>query len=326
MRAALEASVASYEKRFGESDIPRPAYWRGWRLAPLQIEFWHDGAFRLHDRSCSAAPISTRRGSGAGSFREESMTWSAAQYVKFESERTRPVVDLVARLPVSGVRRAADIGCGPGNSTEVLRARYPDAEIVGIDSSADMIAAARKRLPDIAFEIADIVGWGGVGYDVILANAVIQWIPGHESLLPALVANLAPGGALAVQTPDNLDEPSHVLMREVAAAGPWAENLADAAKARAARRDPDWYYRLLRRHASRVDIWRTTYFHPLAGAEAVVEWVKGTGLRPFLDPLDASEREAYLEAYQAAIADAYPAEADGVVVLPFPRLFFVATR
>ena len=254
------------------------------------------------------------------------MTWSASQYVKFEDERTRPVWDLVARLPVSGVRRAADIGCGPGNSTEVLRSRYPDAEIVGIDSSPDMIAAARKRLPDIAFEIADIVGWGGSNFDVILANAVIQWIPDHESLLPALIARLAPGGALAVQTPDNLDEPSHRLMREVAADGPWASKLADAAKARATRRDPDWHFRLLRNHASRVELWRTTYFHPLAGAHAVVEWLKGTGLRPFLDPLEAREREAYLAAYEASIAGAYPAEADGVVLLPFPRLFFVATR
>jgi trans-aconitate 2-methyltransferase len=246
--------------------------------------------------------------------------------VKFEDERTRPVWDLVSRLPASNVRRAADLGCGPGNSTEVLLDRYPQAEIVGIDSSPDMIAAARKRLPAIAFEVADLVGWGGSDFDVILANAVIQWIPDHETLLPALIVRLAPGGALAVQTPDNLDEPSHRLMREVAAEGPWAARLADAAKARAARRGADWYFRLLKRHASHVDIWRTTYFHPLAGARAVVEWLKGAGLRPFLDPLEANEREAYLARYEAAIASAYPAEADDVVLLPFPRLFFVATR
>jgi trans-aconitate 2-methyltransferase len=254
------------------------------------------------------------------------MSWSAAQYVKFEEERTRPACDLIARTPVSTVRRAVDMGCGPGNSTEVLRARYPEAEIVGIDSSPEMIEAARKRLPDVAFEVADLIGWEGGDLDVILANAVIQWIPDHESLLPALIARLAPGGALAVQTPDNLDEPSHRLMREVAADGPWANKLVDAAKARAVRRDADWYFRLIRRHAPRVEIWRTTYFHPLAGASAIVEWVKGTGLRPFLDPLDASEREAYLARYEAAIAEAYPAEADGVVLLPFPRLFFVAAR
>src|SRR5208337_159739 len=129
------------------------------------------------------------------------MTWSAAQYVKFEDERTRAVRDLVARIPNLRPARAADIGCGPGNSTEVLRERYPEAEIVGLDSSADMIEAARKRLPDVAFEVGDIVGWGGEGFDVILANAVIQWIPDHERLLPQLVGKLAPGGSLAVQTP-----------------------------------------------------------------------------------------------------------------------------
>jgi trans-aconitate 2-methyltransferase len=156
------------------------------------------------------------------------MSWLAAQYVKFEEERTRPVRDLVARIPNDFVGRAADIGCGPGNSTEVLRERYPQAQIVGIDSSPDMIEAARKRLPDIAFEVADIDGWSGQGFDVILANAVIQWIPGHQALLPALIAKLATGGSLAVQIPDSLDEPTHLTMREIAANGPWAAKLARA--------------------------------------------------------------------------------------------------
>lgn len=255
------------------------------------------------------------------------MSWSPAQYVKFEQERTRPVRDLVARIPLARVATAADIGCGPGNSTEVLRERYPEARIAGVDSSPDMIEAARKRLPDIAFEVADIREWRlGEPLDMILANAVLQWIPEHETLLSALIAHLKPGGALAVQMPDNLDEPSHRLMREIAADGPWAGKLKDAAKARAERRGADWYFRLLRAHAPRVDIWRTTYFHPLAGAHAVVEWVKGTGLRPFIDPLEESERQAFLARYEERVAKAYPAEADGIVLLPFPRLFFIATR
>jgi trans-aconitate 2-methyltransferase len=255
------------------------------------------------------------------------MSWSAAQYVKFEEERTRPVRDLVARIPAANVARAADIGCGPGNSTEVLRERYPRAHIVAVDSSSDMIDAARKRLPGVALEVADVRQWRPEQpLDVILANAVLQWIPGHETLMPALIARLNPGGALAVQVPDNLDEPSHRLMREIADAGPWAAELKDAAGVRAERHGAEWYFRLLRAHASRVDVWRTTYHHPLAGARAVVEWMKGTGLRPFTDPLEGSEREAYLARYEAAIAQAYPAEADGTVLLPFPRLFFVATR
>jgi trans-aconitate 2-methyltransferase len=254
------------------------------------------------------------------------VSWSATQYLKFEVERTRPVRDLVARIPNDDVRRAADIGCGPGNSTEVLRERYPQAEIIGLDSSPDMIDAARRRLPDVAFAVADLVGWGAAGFDVILANAVIQWIPGHDTLLPALIGKLADGGSLAVQTPDNLAEPSHRLMQEVAAAGPWAGKLAGAATARAERASADWYFRLLRAHTPRVDIWRTTYFHPLAGPRAVVEWVKGTGLRPFLEPLEPAERLDYLARYEAAIARVYPADANGTVLLPFPRLFFVATR
>ncbi len=254
------------------------------------------------------------------------MSWSAAQYVKFEEERTRPVRDLVARIPNLDVRRAADIGCGPGNSTEVLRERYPKAQIVGLDSSSDMIEAARKRLPDVSFSVDDIIGWADEGFDVILANAVIQWIANHDTLLPVLMAKLAAGGSLAVQAPDNLDEPSHRIMRDVAASGPWTAKLAGASELRAPRHGPDWYFRLLQAHAARVDVWRTTYFHPLAGARAVVEWVKGTGLRPFIDPLDPAEREAYLTRYEAAIAKVYPAEADGTVLLPFPRLFFVATR
>jgi trans-aconitate 2-methyltransferase len=255
------------------------------------------------------------------------MTWSAAQYLKFEHERIRPVRDLVARIPNAEVLSAADTGCGPGNSTEVLRERYPGARIIGLDSSTDMIEAARKRLPDIAFEVADIRDWRPKEpLDVILANAVLQWIPDHETLLPALMAQLAPGGALAVQMPDNLEEPSHQLMGEVASDGPWAAKLKDAAAARTELRPADWYFHLLRPHASHVDVWRTTYFHPLAGAHAIVEWLKGTGLRPFLDPLEKSEREAFLARYEEAIAQAYPAEADGTVLLPFPRLFVVATR
>ena len=255
------------------------------------------------------------------------MSWSAAQYLKFEEERTQPVRDLVARIPTTNVLSAADIGCGPGNSTEVLRQRYPEALIVGIDSSPDMIATARKRLPDIAFEVADIAQWRMERrFDVILANAVLQWVPGHETLLPALIEKLKAGGSLAVQMPNNLDEPSHSLMREVAAAGPWAAKVADAAAARESGHGAEWYFRLLRSNARRVDVWRTTYYHPLAGARAIVEWMKGTGLRPFLEPLDPAEREAFLALYERAVAQAYPAEPDGTVLLPFPRLFFVATR
>jgi trans-aconitate 2-methyltransferase len=254
------------------------------------------------------------------------MAWSAAQYTKFEDERTRPVRDLIAAIPHADVARAADIGCGPGNSTELLAARFPGATVIGLDNSPDMIAAARKRLPALHFETQDIAAWADPGpFGVILANAVLQWVPDHATLFPALIAKLSPGGTLAVQIPDNAGEPAHRLMREIAADGPWAERIGTARRFH--RHGADWYFAALRDKAARLDIWRTTYFHVLAGgANAVVEWFKGSGLRPYLDALDEGERAAFLARYRAAIAEAYPAFPDGTVLLPFPRLFIVATR
>lgn len=255
------------------------------------------------------------------------MDWSAGQYGKFEAERTRPAADLLARVATAGVARVVDLGCGPGNSTELLVQRFPHAAVLGIDLSEEMLAAARARLPGVEFRRADIAAWRPEApADVIFANASLQWVPDHETLFPALLAGLAPGGTLAVQMPDNLDEPTHRLMREIAADGPWAERLAGAAAGRAERHGAAWYYGLLGgRGARTIDVWRTTYFHPLAGAGAVVEWLKGTGLRPFLERLLPAETEPFLERYRAAIAEAYPARG-GVVLLPFPRLFIVATR
>ncbi|SED23881.1 trans-aconitate 2-methyltransferase [Pseudomonas mohnii] len=256
------------------------------------------------------------------------MSWSAKQYVAFEDERTRPARDLLAAIPAGDVRSAIDIGCGPGNSTELLVERFANATLRGLDSSTDMIEAARKRLPQVRFDIADIDRWNETGpFDVIFANAVLQWLPDHATLLPSLVSKLAPGGSLAIQMPDNLNEPSHRLMREVAASGPWATKLTGAAGQRTQMADASGYYTMLKPHCTRVDVWRTTYHHPLAGgASGVVEWFKGSGLRPFLDPLDEAERAEYLALYLAAVEQAYPAQADGWVLLPFPRLFLVATR
>jgi trans-aconitate 2-methyltransferase len=256
------------------------------------------------------------------------MSWSARQYVAFEDERTRPVRDLLSALPDIEARSVIDLGCGPGNSTEVLAARFPGAAVSGVDSSSDMIATARRRLPKVQFALGGIEEWTDAGpFDVILANAVLHWVPDHATLLPGLVAKLASGGGLAVQMPDNLDSPAHRLMREIAAGGPWAPTLAAASTTRTPVGDANWYYELLRPLCAKVDVWRTTYYHPLSGgAAAIVEWFKGSGLRPFLEPLDLRVRAAYLERYTAAVARAYPALPDGSVLLPFPRLFMVAIR
>ena len=253
------------------------------------------------------------------------MTWSAKQYSMFEQQRTRPVRDLVAAIPDGEVRSAVDLGCGPGNSTEVLAERFAQAVVTGMDSSDDMLVDARKRLPALNFELADIGAWNPAQtFDVILANASLQWLPDHATLYPHLVSQLTPGGTLAVQTPDNLDEPAHKLAREVAADGPWATKIG--AVKHNARHTASYYFELLSKHCSTVDVWRTTYHHPLAGSAAVVEWFKGSALRPFLAPLSESEKSAFLDEYLARITKAYPALADGTVLLPFPRLFIIATR
>ncbi|AOB29652.1 trans-aconitate methyltransferase [Bordetella sp. H567] len=254
--------------------------------------------------------------------------WSSKQYLMFENERTRPVRDLLSAVPTAEARQVIDLGCGPGNSTEVLAQRFPSARVSGLDSSADMIAAARKRMPEVHFEVADIHAWKAPStYDVILSNAVFQWVPGHETLFPALVANLAEGGSLAIQMPDTMEERPHRMMRELAADGPWADKLSDVSQARTALRPAQWYYELLAPHCRRVDIWRTTYYHVLKeGPVAIVEWFKGSALRPFLDPLDEDERRTYLARYTALVEQTHPPLADGSVLLPFPRLFIVATR
>ncbi|MBA4244545.1 MAG: trans-aconitate 2-methyltransferase [Pseudomonas sp.] len=253
------------------------------------------------------------------------MSWSAQQYSLFERQRTRPAYDLLAAVPREGIELAIDLGCGPGNSTSVLQAHAPGARLIGIDNSEDMLRAARERLPQVSFQLADIQHWQAeVAPQLILANASLQWLPDHARLYPALLRQLAPGGWLAIQTPDNLQEPAHRLAREVAAVGPWAARIGDVRHAE--RHSAQTYYDILGAHASELDIWRTTYLHVLDNAAAVVEWFKSTALLPFLQPLDAAEQAAFLERYQAAIAEAYPAQADGRVLLPFPRLFLVARR
>lgn len=234
--------------------------------------------------------------------------------------------DLVAAIPNRNVKTAIDLGCGPGNSTEVLAAAFPTATVTGLDNSPDMIAAARERLPNIQFELADLTTWADPGpFDVILSNAVMQWVPGHDALFPDLLGKLSAGGSLAIQIPDNADQPALRLMREVAAEGPWAGKLTDAP--RPARQDALWYYELMKPLSAHVDLWRTIYFHVIAGGAAgVVEWFKGSALRPLLDALDEAERGSFLSLYQAEVAKAYRTMPDSTVLLPFPRLFIVATR
>ncbi len=253
--------------------------------------------------------------------------WNARQYLRFEDERTRPPRDLLAQVPLTEARLVIDLGCGPGNSTELLVERYPDAEVIGLDSSLDMLRQARERLPKCTFTQADIATWlPEAPADLLFANAVFQWVPDHPAVLRRLVEALPQGGVLAVQMPDNTREPALALMQEVAAKGPWAANAALDEAARADLPPPETYYDLLKPLCARVDIWHTIYNHVMAGPEGIVEWFKGSGLRPFLDALDAGMRDDFLSAYLAQITRYYTRRTDGRVLLKFPRLFIVATR
>ncbi|HVI28336.1 trans-aconitate 2-methyltransferase [Hansschlegelia sp.] len=253
--------------------------------------------------------------------------WSAATYLRFENERTRPAADLLARVPLERAGLVVDLGCGPGNSTELLAARFPEAELVGVDSSPDMLAAAAERLQAARFVEADVASWTPAARpDLIFANAVLQWLPDHETLLPRLIRSLAPGGALAIQMPDNLSEPSHVAMAEAARDPAWAARIANAGGARTKILSAEGYYDLLAPDAAAVDVWRTTYLHPLDGAEAIADWCRATGLRPYLDPLDAAERARFLQIYTDRLRAFYPEHANGKALLRFPRLFIVAIR
>jgi trans-aconitate 2-methyltransferase len=252
-------------------------------------------------------------------------TWSPATYLQFEDERTRPARDLLAQVPLVAARKVVDVGCGPGNSTALLVARYPDAKIVGIDSSPAMLEEARRSLADGLFIEGDANTWlPDPDTDLVFANATYHWVPDHLMIFRRILSTLRPGAVLAVQMPDNLAEPAHQLMRQVAAHGPWTGRLAGAD--RAPLPPVGEYYDALQSEASRLDIWHTIYNHVLDGPEAIVDWVRGTGLRPFIDPLPPDERAEFLSRYQARIADAYPPATDGKVLLRFPRFFIIAAR
>jgi len=259
--------------------------------------------------------------------------WNARQYLKFEDDRTRAARDLLAQVPLVAPRRIVDIGCGPGNSTELLAQRFPDAQVSGVDSSPAMLVQARERLPGCDFREADIAAWAApADTDLLFANAVLQWVPDHIGVMQRLIGALPKGGVLAAQLPDNTQEPSHVLMREVARRAGWSEpyrqRLARVAAARVDLPPPGIYYDRLRPQCSRLDVWHIVYNHVLDGAEAIAEWFSGSGLRPFLDVFagDDAGRAAFRAAYVEALAAAYPARIDGKVLLRFPRLFIVAAK
>jgi trans-aconitate 2-methyltransferase len=254
------------------------------------------------------------------------VTWDPKTYLAFGGERTRPAAELVARVSVETPGRIADLGCGPANSTALLAARWPDAEIDGIDNSSAMLAAARESGVPARWIEADVARWApDRDYDVIYSNATLQWLSDHETLLPRLVTFLAPGGVLAFQVPRNFGLPSHTIAQDLAKHVRWADKLTRVRDWWTVR-EPQAYYGILEPLAAKIDIWETQYLQTLEGADAVYRWVLGTGLRPFVDALEGEEREAFLAEYSARVARAYPQRASGVTLFPFLRLFCVAIR
>lgn len=251
-------------------------------------------------------------------------TWDDRQYRKFLDARTRPAAELLLRVPLTAAERVIDLGCGPGNSTALLAERFPAAHITGVDNSPEMLRAARAAEPRLEWLQEDIASYRPASpVDLSFSNAALHWLPDHARLFPELLACVRPGGAFAVQMPYNFDEPSHRLMREVGRT--FALDPA-ASRAVAPLGTPEFYYDLLAPLCASVDVWVTRYEQVMADAAAIVEWVKGTGLRPYLEALSAGERVPFAAAYTEAIDQAYPVRSDGKRLFPFPRLFIVAVR
>ncbi|MEV0258673.1 trans-aconitate 2-methyltransferase [Streptomyces sp. NPDC050732] len=265
-------------------------------------------------------------------------TWDPHQYLRHAGHRSRPFADLLARvpeLPAAGrPPRVADLGCGPGNVTRLLADRWPTAHITGFDNSPEMLARAGRLAGPTAgggrldFTPADATEWAPAPgtYDLILSNATLQWVPGHPDLFPAWIEALTPGGTFAFQVPGNFDAPSHVLMRDLAASPRWRDRLGDVLRHADAVLPPGAYLARLADLGCEVDAWETTYQHLLAGEDPVLDWVKGTGLRPVLTALadDPGATEAFLAEYGELLRAAYPATGRGTV-FPFRRVFAVAT-
>ena len=256
--------------------------------------------------------------------------WDPTQYLRFSDQRLRPALELMERVPLEAPRLVYDLGCGPGNVTGILAQRWPGAAVYGVDNSREMLAQASKASADVQWIEADIRTWTpDEPANLIYSNATLQWLDGHASLFPRLAGLVQPGGCLAVQMPLSWPQPSHRLIREtLATGGPSGTPLGSAAVHAEMNRNwvepAETYYDLLSPHAKSIDIWETEYLQVLAGDDPVLEWVKGTTLRPIIDGLSDAERTLFLSTYGQHLREAYPKRADGSTLYPFRRLFIVA--
>lgn len=253
------------------------------------------------------------------------MNWDPAQYLKFVEARRRPALDLIARLGGKSPTRIVDLGCGAGNITRLLAEHWPQAVITGVDSDPAMLRKASSAPSSIEWQRIDIAVWDAVTQpDLIFSNAALHWLPDHQHLLPRLIDQLPAGGVLAVQMPSNFSSPSHQILRKLADDYRWQQTLGGIEMGKVLSAAD--YHRLLAPICRHLEVWETTYWQALSGNDAIVEWMKGTTLVPYLARLDVDAAEHFLAAYRAPLAIVYPRGADGHTLFPFKRIFFVAQR
>ena len=252
------------------------------------------------------------------------MPWDPIQYLRFDAERLRPALDLLARIPLEAAEDIVDLGCGPGHISKILKSRWPSARVTGVDRSHEMLERAAAGAPELQWQQADLAEWHpDRPVDLIYANASLHWLDGHETLFPRLMAGLKPGGWLAVQMPRNHDRPSHLAAFETAEGGPWWARLGPLLRRKPVA-EPETYLRWLSPVANQVDIWQTDYLHLLEGPDPVAAWTHGSLMVPLLEALREEEKEPFLEAYRSRLRWAYPPDEAGRTPFWFRRLFLVA--
>jgi len=253
--------------------------------------------------------------------------WNAEHYLKFGDERTRAAVDLVARIKLDSPRRIVDLGCGPGNSTELLWHRWPEAEVVGMDSSPKMIAAAKEKFPEREWQQGDLASWSpDEPVDLVFSNAAIQWVPDHGRLMQRLIEGTAEGGALAFQVPSGNFAEVRKLIHVISREERWNDRM-EGARAELTMESPEFYYDALAAESVSLDIWESEYHHVMESTDAIVDWISSTGLRPFLAALDEdTEKDEFLAELKRRVAEAYEVRKDGRVLFPFRRTFAIAYR
>jgi trans-aconitate 2-methyltransferase len=255
------------------------------------------------------------------------MDWNPSLYLKFQAERTQPSIDLVSRIRLENPMDIIDLGCGPGNSTEILFKRWPKAKVAGLDSSEKMIEQARKDYPGYEWIHADASSYKpGKKFDLVFSNAALQWIPDHQKLIPGIFSWLNPGGILAVQVPANKESPLHIALVKVSRSKRWHDYTRDCA-AYIVYHPAEIYYEILSPLSQNFDIWETTYCHILESHKALIEWYRSTGMKTYLEKLpDDKARTDFENEVLSEAVSAYPTQSDNKVIYPFRRLFYMARK